>query len=867
MTDISKNNVSSESPAREEMKYSEEMERVVTFMTDTLSQELPVLSISADYFLLAVLSEKRSLLYRRLDDIIMGPTLDALYDSIYQFVSSKALSAVKKNRRVIYDADFSRIISSSIDESSADGKKELTSEYVFLSILKDGDKKNKIKELFEKLDITYPYFRELLNRRPLMNDGEEPNSDDADKKDSLMVLAKSTAIKLLNALSTDDETAPGSGNETVVSAVGAANSKSLKGGYVSKYCTDLNAMAEIGRIEPLIGREREIREMIRVLGRRKKNNMVLVGSEGVGKTTIAENLATRIVSGEVPDFLVTRKMISLDMTAVMAGTTLRGMLEERIKGIVDEIKANRSYILFIDNIGSVLSGGGHDDVDIAAMLSRAMDSGELQVVGTCDFASYRKTFDKNPSLARKFQKIIVNPPSVDEADAVIGGICGTYEKFHGVSYDDEALSACVRLADRYICERNLPDSAIDVMDEAGAEMGRVCDSEEIRNLRMEAFEKRSEMLRLKNEKKYAEGDNAEREFNRMMRQYRTAAKGVAAEREKNPVRITKNDILRIVSTKTGIPITSLSLDDKKRLTDMSRRLKEEIIGQDDAIETICRALKRNRIGLHKSGCMYSALLQGRTGVGKTLMAKKLAKELFGNEDALLRFDMSEYSDKVSVNKLIGSNPGYVGYEEGGQLTEAVKNKKHCVLLLDEIEKADPEVYNIFLQVVDEGFLTDNSGMRVDFKNVIVLFTSNIGARAASDFGGGIGFKEDRDANAKRILSKEMKGRFPPEFINRLDDIIYFNPLSDESLRRIIHLEMNKLRNSLSDIGFGMEYDDAVVGLLLEKISDEKDYGARPVVRAIQDYVETAVTDMILANDYPGGYMFTLTAPDGKIVVS
>ena len=338
--------------------------------------------------------------------------------------------------------------------------------------------------------------------------------------------------------------------------------------------------------------------------------------------------------------------------------------------------------------------------------------------------------------------------------------------------------------------------------------------------------------------------------------------------EENPPIITKTDILSIVSVKTNIPVSNLSSDDKKKLIDLNERLKSEVVGQDEAIDTICKALKRNRIGLRKNGCMYSALEIGKTGIGKTLIAKKLAKELFGNENALVRFDMSEFSDKVAVNKLIGSNPGYVGYEEGGQLTEAIKNKKHCVLLLDEIEKADPEIYNVFLQVLDEGFLTDNSGMKVDFKNVIVIFTSNIGAKSANDFGKGIGFNEDRDANTKRSLLKELKNKFPPEFLNRLDDVIYFNNLTTEDLKKIIRIEIGKFEKNLNELGFALEYDDSVVEYILEIIKDDKDYGARPIMRAIQDTIEAEITDALLTNEFESGHKFEITcSEDSKISVA
>ena len=546
------------------------------------------------------------------------------------------------------------------------------------------------------------------------------------------------------------------------------------------------------------------------------------------------------------------------MTALMAVTTLRGMFEERVKGILDEIKADPSFILFMDNIGAILADKGKNDYEISAMLSRSLENGEIQVIGTSDFASYRKTFDKDPSLARRFQKIVVEAPTVNESLEILNGLKSTYEDFHHVSYDDDAITACVHLADRYIPERNLPDSAIEILDEIGSMKGTIQESDELKDFRDEIKLLEAKIKGYTNEQKFDDVDFYQKELKNVKKKYNSAKKEFEQNRIDNPVRITKDDILEIVSIKTNIPVSNLTADDKKKLANMNERIKSHVIGQDDAIDTICKALKRNRIGLHNGGCMYSAIMQGPTGAGKTLTAKQLAKELFGDEKALVRFDMSEFSDKVAVNKLIGSNPGYVGYEEGGQLTETIKNKKHCVLLLDEIEKADPEIYNIFLQVLDEGFLTDNSGMKVDFKNVIVLFTSNIGAKAASDFGRGIGFNENEDVNKKRILLKQLRNKFPPEFLNRLDDVIYFNSLNNDNLKEVIKIEIEKLNKRVNNIGYKIEYDENVLDFILEKIKDDSEFGARPIMRAIQDNIEDKITDALLERDYEQGYIFKIS---------
>lgn len=850
------------------LEMSDELNSLLTFIEDDLSKELPTLTIDPNYFLLGVLSHKKSDLYFRLNSCMTSFAIQSMYNTWYQVVSSKAIAAVKPNRRPTYDSKMKEILINAEKEAKSLNSDIITSEHLFLAILSDVDDSNKIRKVFNKAGITYGIMKNKVKEGRPMDDGEigKITLPDGKKAEIRMIQASSLQeakekMKKLMGGTFDplDQLMGGP-------YPGSSNKKQGKNAYIEEYCTNLNKLAEEGKIEKLVGRDREVGEIIRILGRKKKNNAILVGGEGVGKTAIGESIAWKIVHGDVPEFLLDKKIVSLDMTSLMAGTTLRGMFEERVKGILDNIKEDPSFILFMDNIGAILADKGKNDFEISAMLARALENGDIQVIGTSDFTSYRKTFDKDPSLARRFQKITVEAPSANESIEILMGLKDSYEKFHKVKYNNDAIIACVKLAERYIAERNLPDSAIDIMDEVGAHKSLVQQSEELKALRLDIASYDELIENAKNEKGEPvteKKESLEKEKAEKIEKYNEMKKNFDKERETNPIEVTKEDILEIVSVKTGIPVNNLTSDDKKKLSKMNERIKEGVIGQDEAIETICKALKRNRIGLHKGGCMYSAIEIGKTGVGKTLIAKKLAKELFGDEKALVRFDMSEYSDKVSVNKLIGSNPGYVGYEEGGQLTEAIKNKKHCVLLLDEIEKADPEVYNIFLQVLDEGFLTDNSGMRVDFSNVIVIFTSNVGAKAASEFGKGIGFKENEEENTKRILLKQLKGRFPPEFLNRIDDVIYFNSLTDDNLKDIIRIEMDKLENNVKSIGHEMEYDNDVIEFILAIVKDEKEFGARPIMRAIQDNIEDKITDAILDNDYEDGHVFKISCCTDK----
>ena len=870
--------------------YTNELNRLLGFMENTLGREMPTPVLTLEYFILAILDQKDSTVYKIIDDCCSNMAKSRIYTTYRQILQGRALSAIKPNREIKYDAKLTETLAAANTEREMLGAEKLGSEHVLLHILADDSQDNSIRKVFNGAGLSYPILLEKISsgnigtnkiKQPKPDQTNNPtvSVDTGDGPDS------NGAIKIINTpngpvviktgtFNGDPNEMPPEflrmmGLDGMINGTGKqSNGKKSKTPFIDQYTTNLNSLAELHMIDKLVGRENEIDSIIRTLGRRKKNNVIIVGGAGVGKTCLGEGLAYKIVEGTVPKFLKGKKLISLDMTALMAGTTLRGMFEERVKGLLDEIKASGDYILFIDNIGNVMGNKTKNDYDVASMLSHSLDNGEVQVIGTADFSSFRTTFDKDPSLLRRFQKLIIEAPTKEESRNILNGVQQNYADFHNVTYSQEAIDACVELADKYITERNLPDSALDVLDEAGSVIGTKNDTEspEIIEMRERIYQMKADIERLKKEDKYDDADAIEKEQKKVANNLAEFVKREEEYKKEHKPVVGVETIYDIISSKTGIPLSRLSADDKKRLSNIDERLKQNVIGQDEAIDIISKALKRSRVGFKKNGCQFSALMLGRTGVGKTLIAKQLAKEMFGDEGALIRFDMSEYPDKTAVNKLIGSNPGYVGYEEGGQLTEAVKNRKYCVLLLDEIEKADPEVYNIFLQVLDEGFLTDNSGQKVDFKNVIVLFTSNAGAKAANDFGKGIGFNTDEEDNQKRILLKQLKNKFPPEFLNRLDNVIYFNALKDDDLRKIIRLEISKLQERMLEIGYTLTYDDATVDYILDIVKEQKEYGARPIVRAIQDEIEDKVTDLLLENDY-NEHKFEVTAQASSLNVS
>lgn len=830
-------------------KFSNDLAFLIDYMTDEMTKTLPTLTIDEDYFVLAVFETANSFAYFIFDKCLTQSMMTDIGSTFYKYIESKTIKAIKPNRKPKFSDSFTKLIENAEKERNACNVGLISSVHLVMALLNPDNGENKISKILAKNGITYKTFKEKADPTSLCPPPiqDVPDSQIAD-----------VSIDL------------GSTPDSSVKTIFLGDRASSKSSSINKNCENLNVLASENKIDVLIGREAETEQLINALARKKKKNAIIVGGGGVGKTAICKNLATLIVNGKTPPFLLNKEVVSLNMASLVSGTNLRGQLEEKVQMLLKELKNNPKYILFIDDIGKALGHNGNDDYDFSAMIGKSLESDEIQVIGTADYASYRKTFDKNPSLARCFQTIYIDTPTQEEANNILIGLKPSYEKFHNVTYGEGTLETCVYLAKTYFTEKNLPDSAIDIMDEVGALHGLAKKSEELENARLryeKATEKYSKIEKSSKKKSVEDIDNAKKEVDVAKKEFfDIAKKELDNTKKRKPTSITVDDILELVSNKTGIPISNLSSDEKQRLSAINERLKKEVIGQDNAIDSICKALKRNRIGLHKHGCQYSAMLLGQTGTGKTLIAKKLAKELFGTEDALVRIDMSEFSDKTSVNKLIGSNPGYVGYDEGGRLTELIKKKKFCVLLLDEIEKADTEVYNIFLPVLDEGFLTDNSGIKIDFNNVIVLFTSNVGVKTSMDLGKGIGFRTNEEENKKKILMKELKNRFPPEFLNRLDDVICFNSLNNDDLKRIIRLELNKVSVSVNRIGYSMSYDDSLVDFILKSIEGEKEYGARPIKRAIQEHVETAITDDLLENDREKGFIYKISAKEDKITV-
>ena len=752
----------------------------------------------------------------------------------------RPIEATKLNDEDInFNDDASKILKLCILEARQQKSETVDSEHILLAIMRQ--KSNQASLILNEHNVTYEKVLEMLTFQP-----ETPKSglgfDDEDEEEDGTLMGQ------------PNDSAPG--NNTQQQTRSAQQKKTANSTPIlDNFGIDMTRAAEEGKLDPVVGREKEIERVAQILSRRKKNNPILIGEPGVGKSAIVEGLAIRIVEKKVSRILFNKRVVTLDMASVVAGTKYRGQFEERIRSILKELQKNPDIILFIDEIHTIVgAGSAAGSMDAANMLKPALARGEIQCIGATTLDEYRKNIEKDGALERRFQKIIVEPTTPDETLQILKNIKERYEDHHNVRYTDEALEACVKLADRYITDRFFPDKAIDALDEAGSRVHLTNvavpkEIEEHEKLIDEMKSCKNNAVKLQNFELAASYRDKEKEYLSQL----DIMKAVWEKKlRENRETVDEEQIANVVSMMSGIPVQKMAQTEGIRLMGMKDNLMGKVIGQDKAIETLVKAIRRSRIGLkdpnHPIGTF---MFLGPTGVGKTHLAKELAKFMFGSSDALIRVDMSEYMEKFTVSRLVGAPPGYVGYEEGGQLTEKVRRKPYSIVLLDEIEKAHPDVFNILLQVMDEGRLTDTNGRTVDFKNTIVILTSNVGTRQLKDFGKGIGFASEQAGNLKdhsrSIITKALNKQFAPEFLNRLDEIINFEQLEMDSLVKIVDIELEGLLQRVKNIGYNLNIDEEAKKFIALKGYDVQ-YGARPLKRAIQTYIEDALAEVILSKD-------------------
>ena len=654
----------------------------------------------------------------------------------------------------------------------------------------------------------------------------------------------------------------GDSKESTFGSSGGAQkgNKKSKTPVLDNFGRDLTKLAEENKLDPVVGREKEIERVSQILSRRKKNNPLLIGEPGVGKSAIAEGLALRIINKKVSRILYGKRVVTLDLASLVAGTKYRGQFEERMKAVMNELEKNDDIILFIDEIHTIVgAGGATGSLDASNMFKPALARGEIQCIGATTLDEYRQYIEKDGALERRFQKVMVEPTTVEETIEILMNIKGKYEDHHNVHYTDDAIVACVKLTNRYMTDRFLPDKAIDALDEAGSRVHIV--NMDVPKQILELEQQLEDVRELKNsvvkKQKYEEAAKLRDDEKRLEKDLASAQERWEEDSKLNRETVSDENVADVVSMMSGIPVNRIAQTESNKLAELPELIKGFVIGQDEAVAKVAKAIQRNRAGLKDPNKpIGSFIFLGQTGVGKTQLAKILAKELFDSEDALIRIDMSEYMEKFAISRLVGAPPGYVGYEEGGQLTEKVRRKPYSVILLDEVEKAHPDVFNMLLQVLDDGFLTDSLGRKIDFRNTIIIMTSNIGARQLKDFGQGVGFgtaakKAQADSHQKGVIENALKKAFAPEFLNRIDDVIVFNALERDDIHKIIDIELDKLFKRIKDIGYDLNLTDKAKDYIAEKGFD-KQYGARPLKRAIQKYIEDALAEEIVNSNLNEG---------------
>lgn len=788
-------------------------------------------NVSPEHLLLGILRQNVSKATRMMYKV--QPDLLSLKRHLEKVARERKVATVPDRNSLELNREATRLMRLSVLEARAQHSEEVDTEHLLRAMLKDQG--SPIQQLLEEHGLTREnVYGDVKDGYSQMDDEDESEKSDGRFETSGSIDKDSSTLTM---------------------------KKSSKSGtpVLDNFCTDLTAKARKGELDPVVGREKEMERVAQILSRRKKNNPILIGEPGVGKSAIVEGLAQRIVERKVARQLWGKRILTLDMASMVAGTKFRGQFEERVRNLLQELEANPDVIIYIDEIHTIIgAGGSQGSMDAANMLKPALARGQMQCIGATTIDEFRKTIEKDGALDRRFQKIIVAQSTAEETLQILYRLRPAYEKHHKVQYTDEALDACVRLTQRYVSDRSFPDKAIDAMDESGARMHifNIPANMEIDNLETELrdIEERKNMA-IKSQNYEAAADLRD-ELQMKSEQLEQLQRAWVEEQEQNHTLVTEDTVAQVVSIMTGIPAHRIGDEENTRLRQLHKNLHDCVVGQDEAVQKVARAIQRSRVGLKDPNRPIGTFLfVGPTGVGKTYLTKRLAVEMFGSEASLIRIDMSEYGEKHTVSRMMGAPPGYVGYEEGGQLTERVRRKPYSIVLLDEIEKAHPDVFNILLQVMDEGRLTDGNGTTIDFRNTIIIMTSNSGTRQIKDFGTGIGFQnrstdEDRKQQTRSIVEKALKKQFAPEFLNRLDDIVYFDQLSREDIRRIADIELKPLLRRIKEMGYTLELSDKTIEQIATEGYDVQ-YGARPLRRAIQRIIEDPICEMLLA-EHPEG---------------